>query len=97
MSVPRILRAQLDRVPFIAPAGVRNSAGDTPVQGVAAGSIISIYGASLATRYEVGPSNPLAQTIAGVALLLGDRILPIVYVSPDQINARTIFRRAPTA
>ncbi len=88
LSVPRIVRAMLDRVPFIAPAGVKNSAGDTPVQGVAAGSIISIYGANLATRYEVGPANPLAQSIAGVVLLLGDRILPIVYVSPEQINAQ---------
>ena len=88
LSVPRIVRAMLDRVPYIAPAGVKNSAGDTPAQGVAAGSIISIYGANLATRYEVGPANPLAQSIAGVVLLLGDRILPIVYVSPEQINAQ---------
>jgi len=88
MSVPRIVRAMLDRVPFIAPAGVKNSAGDTPAKGVAAGSIISIYGANLATRYEVGPANPLAQSIAGVVLLLNDRILPIVYVSPEQINAQ---------
>ncbi len=87
LSVPRIVRAMLDRVPYIAPAGVKNSAGDTPVQGVAAGSIISIYGANLAARYEVGPANPLAQSIAGVVLLLGDRLLPIVYVSPEQINA----------
>ena len=88
LSAPRIVRAMLDRIPYIAPAGVKNSAGDTPAQGVAAGSIISIYGANLATRYEVGPATPLAQSIAGVVLLLGDRILPIVYVSPEQINAQ---------
>ena len=88
LSAPRIVRAMLDRIPYIAPAGVKNSAGDTPAQGVAAGSIISIYGANLATRYEVGPATPLAQSIAGVVLLLGDRLLPIVYVSPEQINAQ---------
>ncbi len=88
MSAPRTIRAQLDRVPYIAPAGVKNSAGDTPAQGVAAGSIISIYGESLATRSEVGPASPLAQTIAGVVVLLGDRLLPMIYVSPEQINAQ---------
>lgn len=87
MNFPRIVRALLDRIPFIAPAGVRNAAGDTPVSAVAPGSIVSIYGANLAPRFEVGPSSPLAQTIAGATVFLGDRLLPLIYVSPDQINA----------
>jgi uncharacterized protein (TIGR03437 family) len=88
MSTPKLVRALLAKVPYIAPAGVRNSAGDTPVSGVAAGSIISIYGASLANKFEVGSSSPLAQTLAGVVVLIGDRLLPLVYVSPEQINAQ---------
>jgi uncharacterized protein (TIGR03437 family) len=82
------VKAQFDRAPFIAPAGIKNAAGDTPVDGVAAGSIISIYGASIASRLEVGPANPLAQSLAGVVVLLGDRLIPLIYVSPDQINAQ---------
>ena len=35
MVVPRVVTAQFDRVPFIAPAGIKNAAGDTPVDGVA--------------------------------------------------------------
>jgi uncharacterized protein (TIGR03437 family) len=88
MVVPRVVKAQFDRVPFIAPAGIKNAAGDTPVDGVAPGSIISIYGASIASRLEVGPANPLAQSLAGVVVLLGDRLIPLIYVSPDQINAQ---------
>lgn len=87
MNTPRTVRAFLERVPYIAPAGVRNAAGTTPEGGVAAGSLISVYGESLATVYEAGPTNPLAQTIAGTVVLIDDRLLQIVYVSPEQINA----------
>jgi uncharacterized protein (TIGR03437 family) len=87
MNFPRTIRAMLDKVPFIAPAGVRNAAADTPSGAVAARSIVSIYGINLAPRFEVGPSSPLAQTIAGATVFVGDRLLPLIYVSPDQINA----------
>jgi uncharacterized protein (TIGR03437 family) len=87
MSMSRVVRALLDRVPFVAPTGVRNAAADLPEAGVA-GGLIAIYGGSLANVYEVGPSNPLAQTIGGTVVLVGDRLLPLIYVSPDQINAQ---------
>lgn len=87
MSSPHYVRALLSKHPYIAPAGVRNAAGETPEPGVAAGSLISVYGQNLANRLEVGPTNPLAQTLADVVVLLDDRILQLVYVSPEQINA----------
>jgi uncharacterized protein (TIGR03437 family) len=87
MSMSRVVRALLDRVPFVAPAGVRNAAADLPEPGVA-GGLIAIYGGSLANVYEVGPSNPLPQTIGGTVVLVGDRLLPLIYVSPEQINAQ---------
>lgn len=87
MSMPRAVRAALDRVPYLPPASVKNAAGPTPVEGVAPGSLISIGGASLTTVFESGPASPLAQTLGGVVVLVGDRILPLIYVSPDQINA----------
>jgi uncharacterized protein (TIGR03437 family) len=88
LSSPKVVRALLDRVPFVAENGVRNAAGDTPVAGVAAGSLISVLGASLAPAYQVGPASPLAQTLAGVTLRLDERLLPLVFVSPAQINAQ---------
>ncbi|MBI3280041.1 MAG: hypothetical protein HYZ57_09395 [Acidobacteria bacterium] len=71
MAAPQVVRALLDTVPYIAPAGVKNA----------------VYGDHLAPYYEVGPSSPLAQTIAGVSVLVADRILGLAFVSPQQINA----------
>jgi uncharacterized protein (TIGR03437 family) len=88
MAGPRVVRALLDRTPHIHTAGVRNAAADLPEPGVAAGSLISIVGASLATSTEIGPGNPLAQTIAGVTVRVDGRFLPLLFVSPEQINAQ---------
>ncbi len=90
VSGPRGIIAGLDRIPYIAPAGVRNAAGDTPDGSVAPGSIISIFGESLAGRVEVGPTNPLSQTLADVVVTVNDRILPLMFVSPQQINAQLL-------
>ena len=87
LNTPRAVQALLTRVPQLSPASVMNAAGPTPVEGVAAGSLISIFGGSLANSYEAGPASPLAQTIGGVTALLGDRMLPLIFVSPEQINA----------
>jgi uncharacterized protein (TIGR03437 family) len=55
---------------------------------VAPGSLIAIYGVHLAPRYEAGPDSPLAQSLAGVTVALGERLLPLKFVSPEQINAQ---------
>lgn len=88
---PLQLKAVLDAVPEISQAGVRNGAGETPVSAVAPGSIISVYGANLAPGSEAGPLNPLTQTLAGVTIHVADHILPLFFVSPDQINAQLPF------
>jgi uncharacterized protein (TIGR03437 family) len=88
MTAPRQIRALLDRVPYIAPAGVKNAAGETPQDAVAPGSIISIYGASLTDGVALGPESPLAQTLGGVTVRSAGRLLPLFFVSPEQINAQ---------
>jgi uncharacterized protein (TIGR03437 family) len=87
ISQPRMVIARLDRVPHIVPAGVANAAAVTPQPAVAPGSIIAIYGASLALETEAGPLSPLAQTLAEVTVQVDDRLLPLFFVSPEQINA----------
>ncbi len=87
LSAPRQAVALLDEVPYIAPAGVRSAAGETPSGAVAPGSLISIYGASLALYAEVGPTNPMAQTLGGATVRVGDRLLALAYAAPEQINA----------
>lgn len=88
ISQPSTVVAQMDSVPYISPAGIQNAAGSTPDAVVAPGSIISIYGASLATDTVVGPGNPLTQTLGGIVVTVADRILPLLFVSPTQVNAQ---------
>ncbi|HWQ53132.1 MAG TPA: hypothetical protein VN442_05570 [Bryobacteraceae bacterium] len=88
MTGPKNARALFEVVPEVAPAGVRNAAAETPVEGVAPGSVIAIYGASLAGETIVGPENPLSQTLGNVTVRVGNRLLPLLFVSPEQINAQ---------
>ena len=88
MTAPKAIRAQLEPVPHILPSGVRNAAGETPESGIRPGSVFSIYGVNLAPQSEIGPPNPLAQTLAGVMVRIGQRLLPLLFVSPEQINAQ---------
>jgi len=83
---PRQATANFDVVPFVDPAGVRNAAGETPEPGVAPGSVAAMIGTNLTDRTEQGPSGPLAQTIGGVVLRMGTRLLALYWVSPDRID-----------
>lgn len=87
MMAPRLVRAQLDKVPFIPSAGIRNAAGETPLKAVAPGSIVSVFGSGLANDYVTGPPGPLSQTLGGVTARIGSRLLPLLFVSPEQVNA----------
>jgi uncharacterized protein (TIGR03437 family) len=88
LSAPNSVVADMITVPYIAPAGILNGVGPTPSAAVAPGSIISIFGQSLASVVQVGPVNPLAQTIAGTSVTINNSILPLLFVSPQQINAQ---------
>jgi uncharacterized protein (TIGR03437 family) len=73
-------------MPYVAPAGVINAAGLTPKPDLAAGSVVSVYGASMANAVVAAPSGPLPQTLGGATATIGDRIAPLFFVSPDQVN-----------
>ena len=88
MSAPRAVKALFDPVPYLAPAGVMNAAGTTPQAGVAPGGIVSIFGVNLATLTAVAPDGMLPQTMGGLTVAVGDRLLPLFFVSPGQINAQ---------
>ena len=88
LGTPRLVRALLDKVPTIPTAGIRNAAGETPDLVVAPGSIISVFGSLLAPDYAAAPAGPLAQTLAGTVVQWNNRLLPLLFVSPDQINAQ---------
>ncbi len=88
MTAPINVVAQMITVPYIAPAGILNGVGQTPSSAVASGSVISIFGQSLASMVEIGPVNPLSQTIEGTSVTVNNSILPLMFVSPQQINAQ---------
>ena len=88
LDAPRSVLLLLDRVPAIAPLGVRNAAQGATSRAIAPGSLISIFGASLAAGLEIGPADPLTQTLQGVTVTVDDTFLPLIFVSPQQINAQ---------
>jgi uncharacterized protein (TIGR03437 family) len=88
VSGPKAIGAVFSPVPYLPPAAVQNSAGSTPAGGVAPGAVVSIYGLNLASATQVGPASPLAQTLLNVTATLGQQILPIYFVSPQQINVQ---------
>ncbi len=83
---PKVAVANFDTVPYADPAGVRNAAGETAEPGVAPGSVAALIGANLADRTEQGPSGPLAQTLAGLVVRLGTRLMPLFWASPERID-----------
>ena len=81
------IRAQFTGVDYSAIDHIANAAAATPDGAVAPGSIISIYGENLASQPAAGPESPLAQSLGGTTATVGDRILPLLFVSPGQVNA----------
>jgi len=87
MSQPRTAAALLSSVPYLPTGAVTNGAGVTPSAAVAPGSVIAIFGLNLASTTEGGPVTPMLQTMDGVTVAVGNRLLPLYFVSPSQINA----------
>lgn len=63
-------------------------------QGVAPGSIVTILGSNLATQTGQPPGFPLPTTFDGVTVTANDIALPLLYVSPTQINAQLPYSAA---
>ncbi len=95
MNMAHSVVANLLAVPMISPAGIVSAAGATPDGTVAPGSIISIYGANLAGGLQLGPSDPLSQTIGNVTVTANNILMPLMFVSPGQINAQVPNELAP--
>ena len=95
MNGPQTVVADYATVPYISPAGIQSATGPTVDGSVAAGSIISIYGQSLAPTFMLGTTPQLAQTVNGTAVTVGSFILPLVYVSPTLISAQVPWELGP--
>ena len=87
MNGPRFAVAVLDGYPFISEHGIKNAAGDTPSGTVGPGSDISIFGENLASDLKVAPPGELSQAIDDTWITVNNRLLPLLFISPHQINA----------
>ena len=62
---------------------------------VAPGSLISIFGSNFAATTLSATGWPLPKSLAGLALSIDGIPCPLLYVSPDQINAQLPFEAQP--
>ena len=63
-------------------------------QGVAPGSIVTIYGTNFAAQSAQAPGYPLPPTLNGITAIVNDIALPLFYVSSTQINAQLPYSTA---
>ena len=69
----------------ISPGGIVNAATSSPTP-VAPGSLVSIYGSNLGSGIFNAPSTPLSNTLGGTTVTVNGATVPLIYVSPGQIN-----------
>jgi uncharacterized protein (TIGR03437 family) len=70
---------------FVYDGGVVNSANPSTTE-LVPGTIMSIYGSSLAPGPMSARAAPLPRGLNGVEVLVNDTPAPLIYVSPSQIN-----------
>jgi uncharacterized protein (TIGR03437 family) len=73
-----------------APTAIVNAASLTPGP-VAPGSLISIFGSNLADSTEPGSAALLPHSLRGTTLSINGTAVPLLFVSPSQLNAQIPF------
>lgn len=90
-----VLSAAFSQTPVVADGGVLNGASFARGQGVAPGSIVSIFGTELASGLATGDSLPLSASIGVVSVTINDIAAPLYFVSGGQINAQVPWNVLP--
>ena len=85
ISVTAAAHAQ---TPTIADGGVVNAASFDRGTGVAPGSMVAIYGSSLATALARSDSVPMSTSVSDVAVTFNGIAAPVQLVSPNMITAQ---------
>jgi len=75
--------------PAISPGGIVNAASflPSPVP-LAPGALISIFGINFSTALTQATELPLPTEMAGISVTVNGTRMPLVFVSPNQINAQ---------
>jgi uncharacterized protein (TIGR03437 family) len=69
--------------------GIVNAASSLP--SIAPGSLVSIYGANLASSAAASSTFPLPTSLNGTSVTINGTSAPLAYVSPGQINAQVPY------
>jgi len=75
-------------LPVMTPGGVVDAAGFSPLRPLAPGSIIAIFGSRFAAGNSSATAIPLARTLGGASVRIGNEDAPLYFVGPGQINAQ---------
>ena len=70
-------------------SSVVNAADDTP--GIAPGGLVSIFGQNLSPVNDATSQIPIPTAVAGSCLTVNGLAMPVLFVSPSQINAQMPF------
>jgi uncharacterized protein (TIGR03437 family) len=81
--------------PALFGGGIVNGASFTKGASVAPGTIISVFGRRMAQGLNNASSLPLARSLGGASLKIGDIDAPLFFSSDGQINAQIPFELTP--
>jgi uncharacterized protein (TIGR03437 family) len=83
------------QAPAVAPGGVLNAASFATNQGVAPGSLVSIFGSNLATSLAQADSIPLSTLLGSVSVTFNNLRAPLLFVNHDPVNGDQINAQLP--
>ncbi len=86
-----LLAAAAYAQPSVAAGGVLNGASFATGQPVAPGSLVSIFGTSLASTNSAATTVPLSTSLGNVQVKFNNIAAPLNFVSSGQINAQVPF------
>jgi len=77
--------------PIIATGGILNAASFSAGEPPAPGTLMAIFGASLASSTAIATTLPLPTQLAGTEVIIGGVTMPLLYAGSGQINAMVPF------
>ena len=89
------ISAVFGQTPVVTDNGVVNAASFAGGQGVAPGSLVSIFGSELAGSLVQADTIPLATQMGNVSVTFNDVPAPLLFVSNGQINAQLPWDALP--
>jgi len=78
------------QTPVVASGGVLNAASFATNQGVAPGSLVSIFGTNLATSLAQADTIPLSTSLGAVTVMFNNIPAPLLFVNHDPVNGDQI-------